>query len=443
MSIHTSTNIPMHGPRAILTTSLVLVGCGSDRIETAPLCDDIGHPLGVAPVITPPEPEFAVECANGWGNAVDTRPALDTDAQPGEAAWLSLPHPDGGWIQVITPGIVPDYGWLQWLDAQGVDLDFIYANRAADILVWIRQDGSLGWALPELWAESVDLVGAEIWAFNGGEILVIDPSSGELLDERDWELESHHSVLKAASDPAGGAWVTTIEYRDHPGDLIDQNLYRATTIDAIEFVATRITEDMPGYSGTGGGVVGLPDGAAAWQTAATGFEVIEPDGSVRWTHPDGFWAYPDDFVFAHDADTMLVTSQVPTGVGAGMALRLEKVSIADGSVLWTREHRRYEVVEPENCGPDECTLTDYAYPILRPDGGYLLVGWHAYPSSTCVGQPLIMAVSADGDAEWAHRVETCGLAFRAALRDESLLEILGVTWTDDFLSAAWTRWFEL
>jgi hypothetical protein len=131
--------------------------------------------------------------------------------------------------------------------------------------------------------------------------------------------------------------------------------------------------------------------------------------------------------------------------GAGEALRLEKVAVADGRTLWTREHRRYEVVEPEHCGSEDCGLLDHAYPVLRPDGGYLLLGGHAYPSSNCIWQPLILAVSADGEAEWAHRVETCGYASRVAFRDESKLEILGVTWPYWGVEAAgaWTRWFEL
>jgi hypothetical protein len=427
----------MHHNRSILTALLVLVGCGSDltEIETVPICDDIDWPLGISPVISPPSPEFAVECADGWGNAVETRPALDTVALPEDPGWISLPHPVDGWILVTMPEYLPD--WKPWLEAQGVQLASI---PEVHLLLWIRQDGSLGWVVHDFGLWPVDLVGDELWALGWDadeyerELLIFDPSSGELLDSRPWDLGPSYNVLEAARDPAGGAWITAIEHRE-ADDLVDQSLYRATTIHEIELVATRTTEDpRPRPSG---GISALPDGAVAWWTA-DGFEVVELDGSVRWTHPDGRSS-------VSDADSMLVTSRVPTGVGAGMALRLEKVAVADGSVLWTREHRRYQVVEPEHCGSDKCGLIDRAYPVLRPDGGYLLLGWHAYPSSTCIGQPLIMAVSADGDAEWAHRVETCGYAARAAFRDESKLEILGVTAPGDevFPRGAWTRWFEL
>jgi hypothetical protein len=89
-------------------------------------------------------------------------------------------------------------------------------------------------------------------------------------------------------------------------------------------------------------------------------------------------------------------------------------------------------------------LLNSAYPVLRPDGGYLLVGRHAYPSSTCIGQPLLMAVSADGDAEWAHRVDTCGHAHRVAFREGSRLEVFGDVYAVDRARVdGWLRWIEL
>jgi hypothetical protein len=341
-----------------------------------------------------------------------------------------------GWIQVIMPEYLPD--WKPWLEAQGIELASI---PEVHVLLWIREDRSLGWVVPDFAIWMVDLVGDELWALgwdpdvsDSGYLLIFDPASGELLDSRPWDLGPRYNVLEAARDPAGGVWITAIEDRE-ADDLVDQSLYRATTIDAVELVATRTTEDP--RQAPSGGIVALPDGATAWWTA-DGFEVVELDGSVRWTHPDGFSS-------VSDADSMLITSRVPTGVGAGMALRLEKVAVADGSLLWTREHRRYEVVEPEHCGSDDCGLIDLAYPVLRPDGGYLLIGRHAYPSSTCIGQPLIMAVSADGDAEWAHRVETCGSAGRPAFRGETSLELYGITFSADESAptGAWTRWLDL
>jgi hypothetical protein len=434
----------MHRNRTNLPALVLLIpwlglaatsGCGSDLTETAPICDDIGHPLGVAPVITPPEPEFEVECANGWGNAVVTRPARDTVALP-DTPWISLPHPVGGWIHVIMPEYAPR--WFAWLEAQGIARGSI---PDVHVLLWIQQDGDLGWVVPDFELWWVDLVGDELWALgwdaddiDDRTLLIFDSASGELLDSRPWDLGPRYNMIEAARDPAGGVWITAIDDRE-ADDLVDQSLYRATTIDAVELVATRTTE-APRYAPSGG-VSALSDGAAAWWTGG-GFEVVELDGSVRWSRPDGG-------SLVSDADSMLITSRVPTGIGAGMALRLEKVAAADGSILWTREHRRFEVVEPENCGTNDCGLIDFAYPVLRPDGGYLLIGRHAYPSSTCIEQPLIMAVTADGEAEWAHRVETCGYASRAAYRDESKLEILGITgaYDESTPTGAWTRWFEL
>jgi hypothetical protein len=427
----------VNAPRVIVASSLLLVGCSDDRIEIddVPICDDIGWPLGITPVTHPPEPEFEVECADGWGNAVDTRPALETAALPG-TPWISVAHPDGGWIHLILPEHHP--GWVPWLEAQGIEPASL---TAAPVMLWNRQDGSLGWVALEFGVWWVDVVGDELWTLGWDPddndskwLLIFDSASGELLDSRAWDIAPQYNLIEAARDPAGGVWITAIEDRE-ADDLVDQSLYRATTIDTLELVATRTTEDPRQFPS--GGIAVLPDGAVAWYTG-DGFEVVELDGSVRWTHADGGGG------IASDADAMLIASTVPTGVGAGLALRLEKVALADGELLWTREHRRFEVTEPEHCGQEECGLIDHAYPMLRPDGGYLLVGGHAYPSSICSRQPLIMAVSADGEAEWAHRVETCGLGFRAALRDDSKLEIIGVTITSDgSWTGAWTRWFEL
>jgi hypothetical protein len=424
-------------PALVLLGLAVTSGCDSDRHENlpVPICDDIGYPLGISPVIPPAETDYAVSCAYGWGNAVEARPALDTIALPADPWWISLPHPVDGWILGIVPDYLPE--WNPWLEAHGVDLASIPVTH---VLIWIRQDGSLGWVVPDFSIWGIDVVGDELWAlgwdsdgYDSQWLLIFDPASGELLDSRPWDLGPRYNLIAAASDPAGGVWITAIE--DLALGRVEHSLYRATTIDTVELVATRTTKDPRQLPS--GGVVALPDGAAAWWTTV-GFEVVELDGSVRWTHPDGMG-------IASDADSMLITSRFPTGVGAAKALRVEKVAVADGSLLWIREHRRFEVMWSQYCGSDRCGLTDFAHPVLRPDGGYLLVGRDAYPSSTCIGQPLIMAVSAEGDAEWAHRVETCGYASDAAFRDDSKLEMLGITWANDgsWPAGAWTRWFQL
>jgi hypothetical protein len=428
----TRTDDRMH--KAVLAVSLVLAGCSVDDGDGPPVCDDIGWPLGVSPEVPLPPPEFEVECAGGWANAVPTRPALDTVARP-DSVWLSLPDPSGGWIHVVIPRA--QWRWSSWLEQRGVDLDW-YSDSPQYVMLRVRQDGELDWANTEFSIWFVDFVGDELWALGRDEqqahwVLVFDPTSGELLDSRPWDLGPHSNRMDVARDPAGGIWITAIEQRE-ADDLVDQSLYRAASIDTVELVAVRTTEDPHTYPF--GLIHGLMDGAAAWGTVV-GFEVIEPDGSVRWTHPNG-WSV------ASGADSMLITSRAPTGVGAGNALRLENVALDDGAVLWTREHRRFEPAEPEGCGADGCELWDAALPVLRPDGGWLLVGGHAYPSSACIWQPLIMAVSADGDAEWAHRVETCGFASRVAFREDGTLELLGFTGKGGPPSTgAWLRRFEL
>lgn len=381
-----------------------------------------------------PATEFSVECADGWGNAVETRPAVDTVALPG-SAWIARPDPAGGWIMAVMPSY--DRGWNEWLEQQGVDLQ---ALPDGHILLRLGQDGSLAWVAADYSARGVDFVGDALWVWGTNEatsersLLSVDPVTGAVIAVRPWDLGPSFNRLASARDPAGGAWISAISYRDDA--LVDQSLYRATTLDTIELVATRTTED-PKQSPSGG-LEPLIDGAVAWSLGVDGFEVIEPDGSVRWARSEGFAG-------ASDIDTTLIVSRVPTGFGAGLSVRLEKVALADGASLWTREHQRFVVTESERCGPDDCGLLDLVYPTLRADGGYLLTGRHAYPNSACPRQPLIMAVSATGEAEWAHRVETCGTFSSVAARTAATIEVRGLTWDQSKPGwlGAWTRTFEL
>jgi hypothetical protein len=56
-----------------------------------------------------------------------------------------------------------------------------------------------------------------------------------------------------------------------------------------------------------------------------------------------------------------------------------------------------------------------------------------------------MAISADGEVEWAHRVETCGIASSVAVRGGTAVEVWGSTWDprEPRWLGAWTRTFEL
>jgi hypothetical protein len=419
-------------PSAAVLLCTLIAGCGDDTVEIAPYCDDIGWPLSIEPMRTPPPVEYAVECAEGWGNAVPTRPELATVAMPG-SPWTGRPHPAGGWIMAVFPS-EPD--WTAWLEQQGVDLDAL----PGILMLWLDGDGALGWIVPEYAVWQIELVGDELWVLGSDDanepwLLAFDPLTGALIHARAWDFSPRFSLIAAARDPGGGVWISAVEEREQD-NLVNQFLYRAPTLDTIELVATRTTQD-PGQLPFGN-IEPLVDGAVAWSTTVEGFEVVEQDGSVRWTRPQGS-------AHASDADSLLVVSLVPTGVGAGQALRLEKAAVTDGASAWVREHQRYTVAVPEHCGAEECRLRDIAFPTLRSDGGYLLAGSHAYPSETCPAQPLLIAVSSFGEAEWAHRVETCGRAFWIAARGASTFELVGSSLDDAGTKWAgvWVRSFEL
>jgi hypothetical protein len=417
-----------------IPVSLALCACSDDegRTYVLPDCDDLDWPLGLEFDAELPPPEFAVECAMGWGNTVETRPALDTIALP-SVTGDSVPHPDGGWIFVVAPEYQP--GWIAWLEKRGVGVS--PSTLPGTMLLHYTDDNDLGWIVSEFVIWNIDLVGEELWAVGRDRddqpgLLVFDPATGEQLDAGPWDTELQFNQLEAARDPAGGVWITAIGHGQENGQ-VEQALYRAKSVDALELVASRHTEDQMYWPS--GGIDALPDGAVAWRTEKRGFEIVDPDGSVRWTHPIGT-------TLASDGDTALVLSRAPTYEGDDVTtLILENVELSDGTPLWTRQHRRFEVADPENC--HHCMLVDLAYPVLRPDGGYLLVGRAAYPSSSCPGQPLLMAVSADGVAEWAHRIDICGRTAAVAFRDGSKLETLGHTYGETTQIDAWRRWFDL
>ncbi|KIG14823.1 hypothetical protein DB30_06276 [Enhygromyxa salina] len=394
---------------------LALGACGDELVEIVPACDEIDWPLGLDPVRFPPVPEYAVECAAGWGNGIETQPELDTRALPG-VPWFAKLHPDGGWVMQLAP---PGYRdeWDAWLASNGI-VDPV--DPIGHPLVRVMSDGAgFGWAVSELSVWSFDFVADELWVVardldDQERIAIVDASSGAILDSRAWQEASYNRLL-AARDVAGGAWVTTLD--DLDDGLVEHALFRVTSLDQIEQLATRTTVNP--RTSPSGAVHALEDGAAVWSTGE-GFELIEPDGSVRWARSEGW-------VGAAQGDTMLVVRRQPTGVGAGRALALEQVSLLTGASIWTREYRRFDVAEPEQCGPEGCALLDYAHPHVRPDGGYLLVGRQAYPSATCSGQPWVMAITSGGDAQWAHRVEICGTAWGLGARPDGSFEILGIS----------------
>jgi hypothetical protein len=81
---------------------------------------------------------------------------------------------------------------------------------------------------------------------------------------------------------------------------------------------------------------------------------------------------------------------------------------------------------------------------VRPDGGYLLLGYEAYPNADCPTQPWVMAVSAGGEAEWAHRVWTCGSPSDVRFGEDGSVAIAGRSLTgQDAVEGGWIRRFQL
>ena len=411
-----------------LLLASTLTACGPDTVEVVPACDEIGWPLELEGIREPGLPEFPVECADGWGNRAETREALDTLTLPGWPWSLEFPA-DGGWIAAIH---VPHLsGWEAWLES--------WAIESEAPLVRLDADGETPiWARDDIYAWSSELVSGQLWILardtEGTAMrMILDPNTGETLAAWPWTETEAFNQITAAQDPAGGAWITAYDETDEPGTL-EAVLFRTTDLAELVEVARR-TIDEPGQRPFGN-LEPLVDGGVAWRPAGEGFEHLSATGELLWSHAEGAPA-------ASDETSILVTSR-PAREGGGWALGLEQLALADGSSLWTREHRRFELLAPEDCSEDDCRLVDGAFPRLRPGGGYLVYGYHAYPSSTCATQPVVFAVSATGEVEWAHRVEVCGPAGFLGTRDGAL-EIAGGAYdsTNSRVVKSWVRRFVL
>lgn len=407
----------------------MLGACADDTIHLAPSCDEIGFPLGLEPLVAPPVTDYAVECAEGWGNDAEPRAELDTIALPG-AAFLVRFAPEGGWLLTVHGGIPGFEDWERWFERWELSPSsgLIRLDADGETPLWVRTD--IG-----VW--SAAYVDGWVWALGrDGEsapwLWQLEPGTGVESVAHPWDDRDQFNWMFPARDADDGAWITAhVELDD---GSFEQILYRATAVDQLVEVARRAQAD-PGQRPYGGVVV-LPDGGAVWSPTGAGFEVLDADGGVRWTRAEGSAG-------AADADSMVISTRVPTGIGAGRALHLEKVALADGATIWERDYQRYEVVEPEQCGSDECAMLDAGYAHLRPDGGYIIHGSDAYPSSTCRGQPRVMAVSADGDAQWAHRVDACAWTGGLHIFADERIEISGTSSSADGSApiGAWVRRF--
>lgn len=410
--------------------SLFVLGCGDEVVQIVPECDAIGWPLGLdlEPHRNPPAPEFDVTCVDGWGNAIETREASDTIALPGTGFSMRSPA-DGGWI-INVHDVHGWDNWSEWFAEHQLDGDYGLIRVAEDgtTPVWTRTEQII-------WLFALIDDDDEVWALaftedHEASLQVIDAATGELLVEHPWTSEAKFNAVYPARE-GGGVWITA--YIELDDGKLDQVLYRATAPDVLDEFARQTTDD-PNQRPFGGLEV-LVDGGVAW-APVIGFDVYDADGVVRWSHQEAWPA-------ASNADSLLAVSRVPTGVGRGRALQLEKLALDDGHSLWTRQHRRFDVVEPELCGPDDCGLNDSGYPQLRPDGGYLVSGTHAYPSATCSGQPVVIAVSSDGEAEWGHRVDVCGFGGALTIFDDGAFEIFGMSINADGTAplGGWIRRF--
>lgn len=413
---------------ALLAVCAVATACAEDDFEPLPICDDIGWELGIETSANLPAPELEIECHDGWGNNVETRPAIRTVPLPG-MTYQAEAHPAGGWI--IVPRWV-DPAWAGWFEALGIE---VYS------LLWLKEDGeSFGWTLPEGYSASAfAVVGDELWTLGEHhgdgeedqvELMRFDLDDGSLLESRPWEIPGFPSIIRATPGQ-DSAWVFSSETSATVDTLY---LSRLPTFDTTELVAMRERESIPQFPGATARA--LPDGGLAW-TYGAGIEVLNNDGSLRWIRDEGTPVAVDD-------DSLLIASRAP-GEDGVPALVLERSELETGEPMWTRVHQRFALAEGESCTQQSCAPPRLTGVHAQSTDGFLLSGAHPYPSANCPNQPLVMAITGAGEVEWAHRVEVCGYATDVIERNGSVefigeMVTFGEQYTDGFAPhGAWLR----
>ena len=413
------------------------LGCGDDTISLYEVeCEDdaIGWALDFANLVELPPAQFDVECASGWGHDVETRAASEVIEIP-NAFQVIRPHPQGGLL------VIPYGRQSLWSERLGVEV-------AEDSLLWLdEQVEEVRWLLDDLRYDRLNVVsteaGTELWVWGYDEeqdyVSRIEPSTGELLERVVW-TERTPMLTAAAWPEEGGIWQTTFESIDEDTEVY--MLQRMSSFAALgpvlrNFESTR-TEN--------GGFVfpwihPTPGGGLLFGTGGS-LESIAEDGSSRWVleEPHTFRVVDEHggFLLGNVSDGDLEDHR--------NGLTIQRRKLDDASLLWTRVHHRYDFAHDP--GPDEFLFdTAFSY-AARAEGGYLIAGGHAYPSSRCVQQPIVWAIDIDGEVEWAHRVEVCGDLFIPSDRVDGRAMVLGFSFPNGDQSngateARWLQYFDL
>lgn len=385
-----------------------LGGCGDDTVagyESA--CDDdaIGWVLELDGLPEVPPPAFAVECAEGWGHDAELR-------EPSEL--LELPNASGGPPLVTHDGLVfhPSLESERWTERLGAEVSqgsLLAVDERGEQLRWLRDDMSYGRA--EVVATDA---GEQLWVHGrdgeGEYIVALDPKTGATIEQVEWPFDLRPKDPVAAWPEHKGVWFAHRE--SYTDDEAIHGLYRMASLGEIEGPLRTISVPKTECCTWLVRLHPTPDGGILWAIPGT-FERLDETGALLWSAdlPHLFLAVDDHDSFLvggllADHDSYLAEGELVDPNNPYQGLALERRSLADGSLIWSRTHHRYEFGAPPEAG-EFLHDTQWSH-LARAGGGYLVAGGHSYPAPGCPWQPTIWAISAAGELEWAHRVETCG-----------------------------------
>jgi hypothetical protein len=422
-------------------------GCGDETVPAYDVdCEDdgIGWELDFAGLVEPPPPEFGVECAGGWGHGVETRAASEVVELPPKGFQDLLPHPQGG---LLLFGNRYDSVWNQRLGVEVAEDSLAWLDDQAKDLRWLRDDLHYG---------PPNVVSAEgetelwVWGYDDEQSYLsrIEPSTGELLERVVWP-DGRPWTTVAAWPEEGGLWQLTRKSYD---DSYDESsayyvLQRMSSFGTLGPVLR--TFEPPQITSNDGRTTFLypvgfnptPGGGLLWENGPR-LESVADDGSTRWVLEE---PHTVRVVDKHGGFLLgtIDDGGDPDDQQHGLAIQRRKLD--DASLLWTRVHHRYEFAgEPEPIG----WLDDTAWSLTaRAEGGYLVAGGHAYPATSCLFQPIIWAIDINGEAEWAHRVETCGLLLVPTEQVEGRAMVYGYSYFGVLnhanTKAQWLLYFDL
>jgi hypothetical protein len=354
-----------------------------------------------------------------------------------------LPHPQGG-LLLSTEG-----SEALWSERLGVELathSIAWLDEQAEEIRWLRDD--LHYSYPIV-VSTKDGTRTELWVWGSNKeqryLSRIEPSTGEVLERVAWS-EGRPDVVVAAWPGVDGLWQLTRESYDEDSEsYVLQRMSSFATLGPVlrTYEAPHVTYD----DGTSGFLWSVdlhptPGGGLLWRDGPL-LESVAEDGSTRWVLGE-----PHSFCVVDEHGSFLLGSVAdggePDDQQNGLAIQRRKLD--DASLLWTRVHHRYEFAgEPE---PNQWLIdTAWSY-TARAEGGYLIAGGHAYPASSCPQQPIIWAIDANGEVEWAHRVETCGDLLVASDRVEGRALVYGFSYANGDSSyaniqAQWLQYFDL